>query len=101
MFELIGKIMVFIIISFILFMQYFLMCAGVVRKDLSKFQNFMGWVPFAPLIIVFFITIFFILRNMLFKINKWFELNLGWFFVNGRKQDQWAEYLKEKYGKSK
>jgi hypothetical protein len=30
---------------------------------------------------------------------KWFEINLGWFFVNGRKQEQWNIYLKEKYGK--
>jgi len=29
------------------------------------------------------------------KIIKWFELNLGWFFINGRKQEQWNEYLKQ------
>ena len=28
---------------------------------------------------------------------KWFEINLGWFFINGRKQEQWNEYLKKKY----
>jgi hypothetical protein len=28
---------------------------------------------------------------------RWFELNLGWIFINGRKQDAWAEYLKNKY----
>jgi len=33
------------------------------------------------------------------KIIKWFELNLGWFFINGRKQEQWNEYLKQKYKK--
>jgi len=33
------------------------------------------------------------------KIIKWFELNLGWFFINGRKQEQWNEYLKQKYRK--
>jgi hypothetical protein len=33
------------------------------------------------------------------KIIKWFELNLGWFFVNGRKQEEWANYLREKYNK--
>jgi hypothetical protein len=32
------------------------------------------------------------------KIIKWFEINLGWFFVNGRKQEDWAEYLRKKYG---
>ena len=38
------------------------------------------------------------LNKMIKKINKWFELNLGWFFVNGRKQEDWAEYLRKKYG---
>lgn len=28
---------------------------------------------------------------------KWFEINLGWFFINGTKQEQWNEYLKQKY----
>lgn len=28
---------------------------------------------------------------------RWFDLNLGWFFVNGRKQEAWAEYLRKKY----
>jgi len=31
------------------------------------------------------------------SIIRWVELNLGWFFVNGRKQAQWAEYLRNKY----
>ena len=30
---------------------------------------------------------------------KWFEINLGWFFINGRRQEQWNEYLKQKYGR--
>jgi len=29
--------------------------------------------------------------------KKWFEINLGWLFINGRKQEQWNEYLKKKY----
>jgi hypothetical protein len=32
---------------------------------------------------------------------KWFEINLGWVFINGCKQDTWAEYLKKKYGEKK
>ena len=28
---------------------------------------------------------------------KWFEINLGWFFINGMKQEEWMNYLKEKY----
>lgn len=31
------------------------------------------------------------------KIVRWFEMNWGWFFVNGRKQAAWAEYLRKKY----
>lgn len=30
---------------------------------------------------------------------KWFEINLGWFLINGRKQQQWNKYLKQKYGR--
>lgn len=32
------------------------------------------------------------------KFEKWFDLNLGWFFINGRKQDAWHQHLREKYG---
>ena len=35
------------------------------------------------------------------KINKWFEMNIGWFFVNGRKRGEWAKYLRGKYGNKK
>jgi hypothetical protein len=35
---------------------------------------------------------------MLKKLNRWFELNCGRFFTNGRKQETWSEYLKNKYG---
>ena len=36
---------------------------------------------------------------MWYKMNKWFELNWGWFFINGRKQGRYAAYLIMKYGK--
>lgn len=32
---------------------------------------------------------------------KWFELNVGWFFINGFKRDEWQEYLDEKYNSKK
>ncbi len=35
---------------------------------------------------------------MLQKFKKWFEITIGWFFINGRKQKEWSNYLKEKYG---
>jgi len=31
------------------------------------------------------------------KLIKWFDLNIGWFFVNGRKQKQYAKEMQEKY----
>lgn len=31
------------------------------------------------------------------KLEKWFDLNLGWLFVNGNKQEQWSQYIKDKY----
>jgi hypothetical protein len=33
------------------------------------------------------------------KMKRIFEIYLGWLFVNGRKQEQWYNYLKERYGK--
>lgn len=30
--------------------------------------------------------------------KKWFDLNLGWIFINGRKQEHWAAYLEQEYG---
>ena len=38
------------------------------------------------------------MKKLFQKLNRWFELNLGWFFVNGRKQDAYREYLRNKYG---
>lgn len=37
------------------------------------------------------------LKAILKRFERWFDLNLGWFFVNGMKQDQWYNHLKEKY----
>lgn len=39
--------------------------------------------------------------NILFKFNRWFNLNLGWLFVNGRKREYWDEYILNKYKKKK
>ena len=33
------------------------------------------------------------------KFNQWFEIYLGWFFVNGMKETQWFEKLRKKYQK--
>ena len=37
------------------------------------------------------------MKTLLRKIERWFDLNLGWFFINGMKQDEWYAYLQEKY----
>jgi len=37
-------------------------------------------------------------NNLRYRIVKWFEMNWGWFFTNGRKQDAWARQLRKKYG---
>lgn len=36
--------------------------------------------------------------KMIFNIIKYFELNFGWFFVNGYKREAWCKYIKKKYG---
>jgi 1-acyl-sn-glycerol-3-phosphate acyltransferase len=36
-------------------------------------------------------------KKILQKIDKWFELNLGFIFVNPNKADQWNEYIRKKY----
>tara|TARA_R110000851_G_scaffold94706_2_gene205691 strand:- start:415 stop:552 length:138 start_codon:yes stop_codon:yes gene_type:complete len=37
------------------------------------------------------------MKELLYKLNKWFELNIGWFFINGNKALVYEDYLKEKY----
>jgi len=37
------------------------------------------------------------MKKTLKRLEKWFDLNIGWFFINGNKQEMWSERLKEKY----
>tara|TARA_Y100000296_G_C5152798_1_gene247356 strand:+ start:1330 stop:1458 length:129 start_codon:yes stop_codon:yes gene_type:complete len=37
------------------------------------------------------------MKKFINKLSKWFDLNIGWFFINGFKREEWQEYLKEKY----
>lgn len=37
------------------------------------------------------------MKNILKKIERWFDLNVGWFFVNGMKQEEWLDYIQQKY----
>jgi hypothetical protein len=31
------------------------------------------------------------------KFTKFFEINIGWFFINGNKMEWWNRYINEKY----
>lgn len=35
------------------------------------------------------------------SMKRIFEIYFGWFFVNGRKQEDWYKYLRERYGFSR
>jgi hypothetical protein len=37
------------------------------------------------------------MKELLYKANRWFELYVGWFFTNGNKVKQYAQYLEKKY----
>lgn len=41
------------------------------------------------------------MNNLLHKLIKFFETKIGWFFINGRKQNKFSKYLKNKYKKDK
>ncbi len=40
------------------------------------------------------------MKKLCYKLNKWFELKLGWIFINGYKTLEYEEYIKNKYKKS-
>lgn len=101
MFEIIGISVVFLFVFFLLFIQYTLVGAGIMKENLKWYGIIISWIPLLPYIVFFIITVNFLFMKMLRNILKWFELNFGWFFVNGRKQAEWASYLREKYGNEK
>ena len=37
------------------------------------------------------------MKKLIKKFNKWFDLNLSWIFINGRKEEQWRKHLIDKY----
>lgn len=99
MFEIIGISVVFLFIFFLLFIQYILVCEGVMKDSLKWYGKVISWIPLLPYVVFFVVTLNFLIMILVNKFIKWFELNLGWFFVNGRKQSDWADYLRKKYGK--
>ncbi len=40
-----------------------------------------------------------VVKKMLYNVNKFFEIHIGWFFINGHKQEAYYEYLRKKYDK--
>ena len=39
------------------------------------------------------------IKKIYYILNRWFEIKIGWFFVNGMKIDSYCETIKEKYSK--
>ena len=97
--EIIGHISVFSFLLLLMIFQYSLMAVGLYKKDLNKIETLIGWIPLLPFILMFILTIWYITIWGLKKLNKWFEINWGWIFINGRKRVAWAEYLRKKYQK--
>jgi hypothetical protein len=98
MFEIIGIVSLFAVVSFLLFIQYSLVGAGVMKESLKWYGKVISWIPLLPFIIFILFFLNFMVMIVLNKLVKWFELNWGWFFINGRNQAVWAEYLRKKYG---
>jgi|TARA_R110002012_G_scaffold5109_1_gene23234 hypothetical protein len=61
---------------------------------MNKFTNII--VNLYLLLIYYVGTVCIKLKIIMRKLNDWFEINLGWLFVNGRKQEQWTEYINTK-----
>jgi len=97
MFEVIGYICLSFFIIFLLVVQYHVVTLKSFKKGTSFIDRICGFTPLLPFVVVIFMFFFFILKNVFKSLNKWFEINLGWFFVNGRKRSEWAKHLREKY----
>ncbi len=39
------------------------------------------------------------MKRLFIRFNRWFELRLGWIFINGRKKDCYVKEMKKKYKK--
>lgn len=101
MFEVIGYVTVSVVIMVFLWIQYFILVSHSSYERGNFIERIVGIIPLVPFIIMLSL-IFFYLMEMLYKrFVKWFELNWGWFFINGRKRYQWAKYLRDKYGDNK
>jgi hypothetical protein len=97
MFEIIGYITVSLVVITFLWIQYFILVSHSSYDSGNFIKKFIVFIPLLPFITMF-LLIFYYLMEMLYKrFIKWFELNFGWFFINGRKRDRWGKYLRDKY----
>jgi len=99
MVEVIGYITIFSVLFGLMVLQYSLMSLGLYKKDLNKIESIIGWIPLLPFILMIIVGLSYILSFIFRGLNKWFEINWGWIFINGRKRAAWAEYLRKKYQK--
>lgn len=97
--EIVLYSLLFLLVSFLLFIQYTILSLGIMKENLKWYVYTLNWIPLVPYFIVTIITLIFLTMGIFKSFFRWFEMNWGWFFVNGRKQDAWARYLREKYGK--
>jgi len=89
----------FLFAFFLIFIQYTILSLGIMKENLSRYIYLVNWIPFVPYLIVFLVTVTYLIMKIFKGFVKWFEMNWGWFFVNGRKQDAWGRYLRDKYEK--
>jgi hypothetical protein len=97
MFEVIGYISVSLFLTFLIALQYSMLINDIRNNNLNKIDMFISWVPLLPYVLMVLLTIYYLIEFTLYRLNRWFELKWGWFFINGRKQSEWAEYLRNKY----
>jgi len=76
MFEVLGYFLFFSVILFFVFLQYSLMASGLYRKDLNKLESFIGCVPLLPFILMFILTIYYILEILFKKFKVWICQNV-------------------------
>jgi hypothetical protein len=98
MFEIIGIFTVTVVTLFLLTLQYSMLEFKKYEDYPNKIDYIIELIPLLPFILMFLITIYYLLGFLLKRINKWFELNWGWLFINGRKRDEWSKHLRNKYG---
>lgn len=97
MFEIIGYVTVSMMVSVLLMIQYFIIIPHASYDRTNTVERLIGLIPLVPFIIMILMLMYFIVENLIFRFVRWFEINCGWFFINGRKRDTWARYLREKY----